>query len=196
MAERMSVRSRAEIGFGLAGAVGVGAAFVAALLLVLGLWKKFARATAPTLVSLPGGSWAAGAVLGLITVLGAIGGLWLLLGVPGRGGVRRALRTSGTGVAWLAALGPLFYLLGALPGKNCHSDGPRCAYIPGTWSALLAYVGTVIAVGWLLIRIESAAAEKRAVRERARMRNLRKKGKGKSRAAAERKRRRASAGSG
>ncbi|MGV9454705.1 hypothetical protein [Streptomyces sp. NPDC003635] len=186
MAERLSARSRAEIGAGLTCAVGFGAAVVGFFLLVLGLWKSFARATAPALVGLPGGSWAAGAVLGLISVAGACGGL--LLGGSGSAGARRALRTAGSGVCWLAAVGPLYYLFASLPGRNCHSDGPRCAYIPGTGSALLAYAGAVIVVGWLVLSVEGAASEKRAARERARMRRLRKKGGGKSRAARERMR--------
>ncbi|MEV0170949.1 hypothetical protein AB0I00_07455 [Streptomyces sp. NPDC050803] len=188
MEERSGNKFRARDGFGLAGAVLVGAAFVAVILLVLGLWKRFARATAPTLVDLPGGSWAAGGVLGLVSVLGGLGGLWFLFTAPDRTGVQRALRAVGSGVCWVGAFGPLFNLFSSLPGKNCHSSGPRCAYIPGTGSALLAYVITAVLTGWLLLRIDDAVAEKRAARERTRMRNLRKKGKGKSRAARERMR--------
>ncbi|MGW0865400.1 hypothetical protein [Streptomyces sp. NPDC002611] len=150
------------------------------ILLVMGMWKRFARETVPTLVDLPGGSWAVGGVLGVITVLGAIGALRCSVGTSGRTRLARGLHTAGTAACCTAAFGPLFYLLSGLPGKNCRSES--CAYIPGTGSAFLAYVISAVLVGWLVYRWISARAEEDAARERERMRRLRKKGKGKSRA--------------
>ncbi|MFF3344717.1 hypothetical protein [Streptomyces sp. NPDC002779] len=188
MTERAGISSRAQIGFGLAIAIGAGAAAVALVLLVLGLWKSFARATAPTLVDLPGGSWMAGGVLGVVSVLGAFGGLWCITAAPSRTGLQRALLSLAAGVCCLAAIGPLFYFISTLPGKNCHSSGPKCAYIPGTGSALLAYAMSVALVAWIVLRTLSVLEEAHAARERTRMRNLRKRGR-KSRAARERARR-------
>ncbi|WP_435283745.1 hypothetical protein [Streptomyces koelreuteriae] len=150
------------------------------ILLVMGMWKRFARETVPTLVDLPGGSWAVGGVLGVITVLGAIGALRCSVGTSGRTRLARGLHTAGTAACCAAAFGPLFYLLSGLPGKNCRSES--CAYIPGTGSAFLAYVISAVLVGWLVYRWISARAEEDVARERERMRRLRKKGKGKSRA--------------
>ncbi|MFF7310277.1 hypothetical protein [Streptomyces sp. NPDC008137] len=154
------------------------------VLLVMGLWKRFVRATVPTLVDLPGGSWAVGGALGMITVLGAIGALRCAAGPPGRTRLARGLRATGTAVCCAAAFGPFFYLLSGLPGKNCHSES--CAYIPGTGSAFLGYVISAVLVGWFLYRWISARADEEAARERERMRRLRKKGKGKSRAGRQR----------
>ncbi|MGI5427793.1 hypothetical protein [Streptomyces sp. CA-179760] len=153
---------------------------MAVLLLVMGLWKRFARETVPTLWELPGGSWAVGGMLGLITVLGAIGALRCAAGASGRTILARGLHAAGTAACCAAAFGPLFYLLSGLPGKNCRSEA--CAYIPGTGSAFLAYVISAGLVGWLVLRWISAGAEEEAAWERERMRRLRKKGKGKSRA--------------
>ncbi|GAB2876680.1 membrane protein [Streptomyces deserti] len=183
MEKQADTRFQLRDGFGLAGGVAVVAAALAVLLLVTGLWKRLARETAPALLDLPGGSWAVGGALGLVTVFGAASGLWFLFEVSDRTSLQRALRATGTGICWLASFGPLFYLLGALPGKNCPSYESRCAYIPGTGSALLAFVISVALVGWLLFRRNTAAAEARAAQQRARMRKLRKKGKGKTRVA-------------
>jgi hypothetical protein len=105
-----------------------------------------------------------------------------------RTGVQRTLRSLAAGVCCLAAIGPLFYFISALPGKNCHSSGPTCAYIPGTGSALLAYAMSVALVAWIVLRTLSVLGEAHAAKERTRMRNLRKRGR-KSRAARERARR-------
>ncbi|MFI9768191.1 hypothetical protein ACIHJG_15165 [Streptomyces sp. NPDC052415] len=98
-----------------------------------------------------------------------------------------ALWSLAAGVCCLAAIGPLFYFISTLPGKNC-SNGPKCAYIPGTASALLAYTMSVALVAWIVLRTLSVLEEAHAARERTRMRNLRKRGR-KSRAARERARR-------
>ncbi|MEU7717358.1 hypothetical protein [Streptomyces tibetensis] len=151
------------------------------VLLLTGLWKRFARETLPTLVGLPGGSWALGTALGVITVLGVVGGLRCTPGVPGGTGLARGLRSAGTALCCTAVFGPLFYLLSGLRARNCASIG--CVYIPGTATAFLAYVVSAGAAGWLLHRWNRTRAEERAARERERARRLRKKGKGKSRAA-------------
>ncbi|GAA2946611.1 hypothetical protein GCM10011428_77200 [Streptomyces violaceus] len=176
-------RFRARDGFGLAGMILLLVAVLAVLLLVMGLWKRFARETAPTLVNLPGGSWTIGGALGLISVLGVFGALRCSAASPAGTRLTRALRAVGTAACCAAAFGPFFYLLGALPGKNCRSYDTSCSYLPGTGSAFLAYVVSAGAVGWLLYRWGGVRDEARAVRERERLRKLRKKGKGKSRAA-------------
>jgi hypothetical protein len=158
-------------------------AVLAVLLLVMGLWKRFARETVPTLVNLPGGSWTLGGALGLISVLGAFGAVRCAAAMPGGTRLTRALRAAGTAACCAATFGPFFYLLGALPGKNCRSYAPSCAYLPGSGSAFLAYAVSAGVLGWLLYRWGGARGEARAARERERMRRLRKKGKGKSRAA-------------
>ncbi|PPS67626.1 MULTISPECIES: hypothetical protein [Streptomyces] len=152
------------------------------ILLFTGLWKRFARETLPTLVELPGGSGALGAVLGVITVLGVIGGLRCT--PPGfSGGTRlaRGLRSTGTALCCAAVFGPLFYLLSGLRARHCASMS--CAYIPGTGTAFLAYVVTAGLVGWSVHRWTSARAAEQLAVERMRARRLRRKGKGKSRAA-------------
>ncbi|MFI6807676.1 hypothetical protein ACIBO6_22075 [Streptomyces luteogriseus] len=151
------------------------------VLLLTGLWKRFARETIPPLVGLPGGSWALGAVLGVITVLGVSGGLRCTPGVPGGTRLARGLRSAGTAICCAAAFGPLFYLLSGLRARNCRSMS--CAYLPGTGTAFLAYVVTAGLVGWSVYRWTSARAAERLAREQMRVRRLRKKGKGKSRAA-------------
>jgi hypothetical protein len=158
-------------------------AVLAVLLLVMGLWKRFARETVPTLVNLPGGSWTIGGALGLISVLGAFGAVRCAAATPGGTRLTRVLRAVGTAACCAATFGPFFYLLGALPGKNCRSYGTSCSYLPGTGSAFLAYVFSAGAVGWFLYRWGGVRHEARAARERERLRKLRKKGKGKSRAA-------------
>ncbi|MGX5213395.1 hypothetical protein ACWKT3_32685 [Streptomyces violaceus] len=174
------VRFKARDGFGIAGAMLCLVVGLGAILLVMGMWKRFARETVPTLVDLPGGSWALGSVLGAITVLGATGGLRCAAGASGRTRLARGLHAAGTAVCCAAAFGPLFYLLSGLPGKNCRSES--CAYIPGIGSAFLAYALSAGVVGWLLHRWISTRSEERASQERERLRRLRKKGKGKSRA--------------
>lgn len=174
------VRFGARDGFGMAGVMLCLVVGMGAILLVMGMWKRFARETVPTLVDLPGGSWAVGAVLGVITVLGATGALRCAGGASGRTRLARGLHAAGTALCCAAAFGPLFYLLSGLPGKNCRSES--CAYIPGTGSAFLGYAISAGLMGWLVHRWISARAEEEAARERERVRRLRKKGKGKSRA--------------
>ncbi|MGW7492889.1 hypothetical protein ACWGKA_01020 [Streptomyces luteogriseus] len=151
------------------------------ILLLTGLWKRFARETIPTVVGLPGGSWALGAALGVITVLGVIGGLRCTPGAPGGPRMARGLRSWGTAICCSAAFGPLFYLLAGLRARNCRSMS--CAYLPGTGTAFLAYVVTAGLVGWSVHRWTSARAAEQLAREQMRVRRLRKKGGGKSRAA-------------
>ncbi|WP_405870293.1 hypothetical protein [Streptomyces sp. NBC_00005] len=184
--ERTGTRFRVRDGFGVAAFVLALLAAAAVLLLVTGLWKRFVRETAPVLMDLPGGSWTVGAVLGLVSVAGGAGVLRFSSGSRARTTSLRALQAAGSAVCWTTALGPLLYLLYALPGRNCRSYGSRCAYIPGTGSALSAYVISAALVGWALYRWSSAAGEAQAAGERARKRKLRKKGKGKSRAARQR----------
>ncbi|MFC9504913.1 hypothetical protein [Streptomyces sp. NPDC057002] len=178
------VRFKVRDGFGIAGAMLCLVVVLGAILLVMGLWKRFARETVPTLVDLPGGSWAVGGVLGVITVLGTTGGLRCAAAASGRTRLARGLNAAGTALCCAAAFGPLFYLLSGLPSKNCRSEG--CAYIPGTGSAFLGYAISAGLVGWLVHRWISARAEEEAARERERLRRLRKKGKGKSRAGRQR----------
>ena len=128
-------RFRARDGFGLAGMILLLVAALAVLLLVMGLWKRFARETAPTLVNLPGGSWTIGGALGLISVLGVFGALRCSAASPAGTRLPRVLRAVATAACCAAAFGPFFYLLGALPGKNCRSYDMSCSYLPGTGSA-------------------------------------------------------------
>ncbi|MEU3891029.1 hypothetical protein [Streptomyces sp. NPDC029041] len=174
-------RFEARDGLGIAGVVVCLVVGMGVILLIMGLWKRFARETVPMLRGLPGGFWAVGGVLGVISVLGSIGALQCAAGDSGRTRMSRGLHAAGTAACCLAAFGPLFYLLSGLPGKNCRSG--TCAYIPGTGSTFLAYVISAVLVGWLVYRRFSARAEEEAARERERVRRLRKKGKGKSRAA-------------
>ncbi|GGS88873.1 hypothetical protein [Streptomyces violaceus] len=173
-------RIEARDGLGIAGVILCLVVGTGVILLFTGVWKRFARETLPALVDFPGGYWAVGGVLGVITVLGAIGGLRCASGASDRTWLARGLGTAGTAVYCAAAFGPLFYLLSGLPGKNCRSES--CAYIPGIGSAFLAYALSTGVVGWLLHRWISARAEERASQERERLRRLRQKGKGKSRA--------------
>lgn len=177
-------RFEARDGLGIAGVILCLVVGMGVILLVMGVWKRFARETAPPVMDLPGGSWAVGGVLGVITVLGATGGLRCASGDSVGTRLARGLRATATAVCCAAAFGPLFYLLSVLPGKNCRSES--CAYIPGTGSALLAYALSAGLVGWSVHRWTSARAAERAAVERERVRRLRKKGKGKSRAARQR----------
>ncbi|MFE1946251.1 hypothetical protein [Streptomyces massasporeus] len=174
-------RLRTRDGVGIAGVILCLVVGAGAILLFMGLWKRFARETVPVLVDLPGGPWMAGGVLGLITVVGATGGLRRASSRAGETRLTQGLRAAGTAACSTAAFGPLFYLLSGLPVKNCRSAS--CEYIPGTGTAFLAYVVSVGIMGWLYWRWTTARSEAQAARERERLRRLRKKGKGKSRAA-------------
>ncbi|MFD8224515.1 hypothetical protein ACFV16_10135 [Streptomyces massasporeus] len=168
-------------GLGIAGVILCLVVGTGLILLLTGLWKRFARETIPTLVGLPGGSWALGAALGVLTVLGATGALRCTSGVPSGTRLTRGLRSAGTAICCAAAFGPLFYLLSGLRARNCHSMS--CAYVPGTGTAFLAYALTAGLLGWSVHRWTSARAAEQLERERMRVRRLRKRGKGKSRAA-------------
>ncbi|WP_329327362.1 hypothetical protein [Streptomyces luteogriseus] len=167
-------------GLGIAGAILCLVVGTGLILLLTGLWKRFARETIPTLVGLPGGSWALGVTLGVITMLGVIGGLRCTSGVLGGTRLTRGLRSAGTAICCAAAFAPLFYLLAGVRARNCRSMS--CAYLPGTGTAFLAYVVTAGLVGWSVHRWTSARAAEQLARERMRVRRLRKKGGGKSRA--------------
>ncbi|MFE9767869.1 hypothetical protein ACFYPC_25670 [Streptomyces sp. NPDC005808] len=182
MTERKSGRSRLRDGFGITAFVLVLVAAGAVIVLVLGTWRTFVRETAPVILDWPGGSWAVGGLLGAVSVLGALGGQWLVSGAPDANRLLRTARTIGTAVCWTVALGSAMFVLTALPGRNCPSYRSSCQYIPGTGTALLAYVLTAALLGWLLFRRGSAITEARRAREQERLRKLRKKGKGKSRA--------------
>lgn len=171
-------------GLGFAGVILCLVVGTGLILLLTGLWKRFARETLPTLVGLPGGSWALGAVLGVITVLGVIGGLRCTPGVPGGSRLTRGLRSAGAALCCAAAFGPLFYLLSGLRARNCRSMS--CAYVPGTGTAFLAYAVTAGLLGWSVHRWTSTRAAEQLARERMRVRRLRKRGGGRSRAARQR----------
>ncbi|GAA3496057.1 hypothetical protein GCM10019016_031580 [Streptomyces prasinosporus] len=174
---------RTRDGFGIAGAIILLVAVLAVLLLLMGWWKSFARRTAPVLVNLPGGPLTVGGVLGLISVLGVIGALRCTRGTSADAPLARASRAVCTIISCAAAFGPLFYLLGGLPGKNCQPSDTSCAYIPGIGPAFMSFMAGIGVVGWLFHHRGVAREEARASRERERMRKLRKKGKGKSRTA-------------
>ncbi|MEU6229467.1 hypothetical protein [Streptomyces sp. NPDC047042] len=167
-------------GFALAGVV---IALGAGVVMALGLWKWFARATAPVVVDWPGGSWAFGVAAGVIVTLGFVGARWFS-GLASSGSrLRRAGHELGMALCAGTAFAVLMYLLASLPGKNCPSCRDGCEYIPGTGSALIACLLTSALLGWGGYRLQNARAEERRARERERMRKLRKKGKGKSRTA-------------
>ncbi|MFD9431220.1 hypothetical protein [Streptomyces sp. NPDC060002] len=180
-------RFRSRAGFGIAGGVLLLAALLAALLFAMGLWRWFVRETAPALVDLPGGGWTAGAVLGLLSVAGWIGGAWFSSPERdrdhGRTGPARIGFAIGGAVCWTVAFGALMYVFGALPGRNCRPGRAMCAYIPGTGSAFLAYAATAVLLGGLWYRRRGTVTAARRAQERDRMRRLRKKGGGRSRAA-------------
>lgn len=171
----------ARHGVGMAGVILGLVITMGAILLFMGLWKRFARETVPRLVDLPSGPWLVGGVLGVITVLGVAGALRCMFDTSHETRLARRLRAAATALCCVPAFGPLFYLLSALPGKNCRSS--NCAYIPGTGSAFLSYAVSVGLVGWLCYRWRDARTKEDAARERERMRKLRKKGRGKSREA-------------
>ncbi|MFF6917846.1 hypothetical protein [Streptomyces sp. NPDC012466] len=172
-------RSRVRDGFGIAGVVVFLVAALAVLLLVLGLSKRFARETIPQLGDVPGDFWVVGAVLGLITVLGATTGLRAASSPTATTRLTRVRHTVLMTVCCTAAFGPFLYLLSGLRSRNCRSS--TCAYVPGTGTAFLTYAVTAGLVGWLLYRWDRTRAEERRARERERMRRLRKRGRGKSR---------------
>ncbi|MGC2997960.1 hypothetical protein ACPF8X_06075 [Streptomyces sp. G35A] len=177
---------RARDGFNIAGGMVMVVVALAGCLLVMGVWKSFARQSAPLLNDLPGGPWASGGVLGMISVFGAAGALRCRPGTSEGARPVRAARALGTAICWAAAFAPPFYLLGGLPSRNCRASDSRCAYISGTGPAILAFMVSAGVVGWLLHRWFSARDMEYAERERERLRKLRKKGKGKSRAAQKR----------
>ncbi|WAU79086.1 hypothetical protein O1Q96_04550 [Streptomyces sp. Qhu-G9] len=177
-------RFRMREGFGLAAGVLLFLGMAAVGLWILGAGKWFVRETAPVVLDWPGGSWGLGVAFGMVTVLGGFGGLWFWERTTRTTRLRRAARTVGVVACWGPAFGVLMYLLGSLPGRYCSSSEAHCAYIPGSGSALVAYLLTVGLVGWAVRRVTNTRAEKRNARERERLRKLRKKGKGKSRAAA------------
>ncbi|WP_411099250.1 hypothetical protein [Streptomyces sp. x-45] len=177
-------RFRGRDGVGLVLFVVVGAAVLVG---VFGGSRWAARESAPVLYDLPGGSWAVGGILGLVTLLGWGGAVSERLesrAANGSGQAFRLLRGVARGACYLAAVMPVFFLVSGLRGKNCRFYEPGCSYVPGTGPALLVYVGCVAVVGWLTYRRRRAVLEERRAREQERLRRLRKKGKGKSRRAA------------
>ncbi|MFF8969877.1 hypothetical protein [Streptomyces sp. NPDC014995] len=186
MRDPKATRFRARDGWGIAGGVLVAALLLVVLLSVLGVLKRIVRATAPLLVDLPGGGWAAGGVLGLLSLAGWAGGGWFSARERKRAPGTRTGRAGfavGGGVCWTVGFGAAMYVLGALPGRNCRSGAAMCAYIPGTGGVLLAYAATVAVGGWLWYRRYRTATDTHRAQERARLKRLRKKGKGKSRSA-------------
>lgn len=157
---------------------------LAVILLVFGGARRLAREAIPALGEFPGGTWAAGGVLGVVSVLGWVGaGVVFGLGGADRGEEARLLRVGravATGLCWVAAVGPVLVLFSGLPGKNCRSSA--CEYIPGTGPAFLTYAVTAVLLGLLCRRWRRGVVEARQAVERERRRKLRKKGKGKSRA--------------
>ncbi|MGW7208262.1 hypothetical protein [Streptomyces sp. NPDC054837] len=177
---------RVRDGFALAAAVIALGGAVLVTLWALGTWKWFVRATAPTVVNWPGGSWAFGVACGLIAVF-ASRGVWRLSArTPGESNLRRARRVAGLTVCCAGVFGPVLYVVASLPGRHCSSYREGCEYIPGTGSALVACLGTAAVVGYAVHRVISGRAERRRDAERERLRRLRKRGKGKSRAARQR----------
>ncbi|MCX5332248.1 hypothetical protein [Streptomyces sp. NBC_00140] len=177
---RPEAEFRVRDGFVLAAAV---IALGAVALVTLGTWKWFVRRTAPAVLDWPGGSWAFGAVCGLLVVFGSTG-VWRFSEKPPRESrPGRALRVAGLAVSGGGAFGSVMYVLASLPGRNCSSYEDGCEYVPGTGSALVACLGTAAVVGYAAYRVRSVRGERRGALERERLRRLRKKGKGKSRGA-------------
>lgn len=154
------LRVRDGVGFVLFVVVGA-----AVLVGVFGGSRWAARESAAVLYELPGGSWALGGVLGLVTLLGWGGAVSERLASPAVNGSGEAsgavLRRVARGACRVVALAPVFFLLSGLRGRNCRSYGEGCAYIPGTGPALLVYVGCVAVVGWLTYRRRRAVLEER-----------------------------------
>jgi hypothetical protein len=176
------LRVRDGVGFVLFVVVGA-----AVLVGVFGGARWAARESAPALYELPGGAWSVGGVLGLVTLLGWGGAVSGRLTSPAANGSGKAsgvvLRGVARGGCCVVALAPVLFLLSGLQGRNCRSYEEGCAYVPGTGSALLVYVGCVAGVGWLAHRRRRTALETRRARERERLRKLRRKGKGRRRGA-------------
>lgn len=180
MVSENSAGFRARDGFAIAGVV---IALGSVLVMALGLWKWFVRATVPVVLNWPGGSWAFGIAAGVIVAVGSLGAWWFSARHLGESRLRRAGRGFGMSVCGGTAFAVLMYVLASLPARNCPSYRDGCQYIPGTGSAFIACMATAALLGWGLYRVESARAEVRRTRERERMRKLRKKGKGKARKA-------------
>lgn len=182
---RVRVRSRVRDGLGIAGFLVLLVAGVAVVLLVFGGGRQLARDVIPEFDGLPGGSWVAGGLLGIVSVLGWVGGGVAFgfgaAGKAGEGRLVRVVRGVGSAVCWAAALGPVLLLFSGLPSKNCRSS--TCEYLPGTGTAFLAYAVTAAGLGLLCHRWRRAVVEAGEAERRERVRKLRKKGKGKSRAA-------------
>lgn len=161
---------------------------VGGALLVFGIGgtRWFSRHLAPVLYDLPGGSWAVGGLLGLLSLAGWAGAVSSRFESPGAvrtGSPSRMARVVARGVCWAAALAPVVFLVSGLRGRNCRSYEFGCAYVSGTGPAVLAYVVIAGGAGWLCYRWRRARSEERRARERERLRKLRKKGTGKSRGA-------------
>ncbi|GAA2237711.1 hypothetical protein [Streptomyces indiaensis] len=181
-AARVSGRfSGVRDGLGLAAVVVFLVTALALILLVVGLSKRLARETIPELTTVPGGFWAVGAALGLITVFGSTAGLRAARPTADSTRLTRAWRAVLTAFCCALAFGPFLYLLSGLRSRNCRSSD--CAYVPGTGPAFLTYAVTSALVGWLLYRRHNARAERLRAQERERMRRLRKRGKGRTRTA-------------
>ncbi|MEU6380012.1 hypothetical protein [Streptomyces sp. NPDC046909] len=159
------------------------------LLLVFGVGRRVERDLIEEFVELPGGAWAVGGALGVVSVLGWVGGT-AVFGVDGavnkwvQGRSLRVARWVGGVVCWGAALGPFVLLFSGLPGKNCRSSA--CEYVPGTGPAFLAYAVVAGGLGYLWRWWWRGVLEAQEAERRERMRKLRKRGKGKSRAARQR----------
>jgi hypothetical protein len=180
--EDVPVRKRDALGLLVCFVVGGAVLFFA-----IGGTRWFSRHIAPVVYDVPGGSWAVGAMLGLLSLAGWAGVLsgrfdgWR--DAARASGVSRVARVVARVVCGLAAVAPVVFLGSGLRGKHCRSYEPGCAYISGTGPALFAYVAVAGGLGWLYYRRRRAVVEERRARERARLRKLRKKGKGKSRRA-------------
>ncbi|MFB6555712.1 hypothetical protein [Streptomyces sp. NPDC056405] len=183
--EDVRIRKRDVSGLALYLVVGV-----PVLVFVIGSMRWFSRHIAPVVYDMPGGSWVVGAGLGVLSLVGWAGvlsGLFDGFGGAGRtSGPARVARIFARVACVAAVLAPVSFLISGLPGKNCRSYEPGCAYVPGTGPGVLAYVAVAGGVGWLFHRWRRAVIEERRARERERLRKLRKKGKGKSRRAAAR----------
>ncbi|MFJ6571606.1 hypothetical protein ACIQNU_29795 [Streptomyces sp. NPDC091292] len=167
--------NRGRDGVALLGIVFGVVVVVGGVVVVVGGWKAVARGVAPVLLEVPGGGWAVGALCGLVTLGGAVAG-WR---VQGEGFAGRVVRGLGWGLGFAAFL----FVLGSLPGKNCPSYREGCAYIPGSGTALLAYVLMLAVLGGAAVLVRGRRAQAASLAERERIRRLRKKGKGRSRTA-------------
>ncbi|MFC7896389.1 hypothetical protein [Streptomyces sp. NPDC057381] len=164
---------------------------VPVLVFALGSMRWFSRHIAPVVYDVPGGSWAVGAALGVLSLVGWAGVVpgWFdgYGGQARTSGPARVVRVVNRVACAASVLAPIFFLVSGLPGKNCRSYEPGCAYVPGAGPAVLAYVAVAGGGGWLFYRWRRAVIEERRARERERLRRLRKRGKGRSRRAAARR---------